>query len=1155
MEEEMRRIINEVWPEWQIEKTLGYGSYGTVFQAVRKDFTGTFRAAIKVVVFSKDDEEIAAEIKAGYTNEEILASIQDEIHEYTSEIDLLNRVKGYTNITTVDDHKVVQSDNDSMTWYILIRTELLNKIDYRSMKEAEVIQLGIDICTALDVCREKSIVHRDIKPENIMMNDMGNYKLGDFGIARNLDKAKSSLSIKGTPNYIAPEVHKAKIKSNDINEIAKADIYSLGMVLYWICNGGKAPFIPNKQIASYKDKEDAFNRRINGEQLPGLPGISDELQQIILKACSYEPNDRYSSSAEMREALLALNGYGKPDTKRNLAIVAWMVLLLIIVGVLVAIFSSSKPEASAAMPTMKSDTYHVTLKATEGFTPRNFFDAVSILRGRLDVLTDNYQMIENQDTIDLYLPTNSFGQLTIDKVFDCYISRAAKLYLSTHGDFAHHYIPVTQKDLESVTLLTGTIPGIDASDYGVNTVPYQYFMISLNDEFVNTYRKEYESWNNCVFAQDVEEFSRWYYTNTFSAGDGKHFYLLNHDISGKFNELALYNMTHNSLASSFEYIIDINSYTTWEMPRRTTISKGKHQCSPYDFAEPTITLSMKSSYHKLTEGEWTDTRNGLITRLDALGMPYALGRNESDDSIVIKTLPDHICDEVIALLFWHSSSCYIRTENYEYPFDSGLQWDKGGNLIIKKARISPYTITQFEAMANIAKKGNDKLYMVLDSYPNNMPILMLDPDEALNDVSCTIKEYCILKDGFIDSLAITEDNKWYGDLFIAVLETRDLMNISFERDKWQYNPDADGNILDQKYLAHEFMFTYNLLRKTIKDAVADPNAIVNYDCGNLEISISLEVSENFLDKAEKLIKHMFSAFDWKHRYIDKIVVNIKDRINAINNVSFIFYREDYDSIYSNSTPEIKERYFKQIYGYGSGELRQYIQTMETDMNDPAFFESTELFEIDNESSVNTTSSIPPFQTIAPTASYTSSSQATPLPTPTSSAIVIPVLTEKVDPYITNYSVLMNDSFGAYSGPGTEYVEQTLIKENCDSPEIKMYFIENGYIATSLYYKDLAQRLWTYIPIKFIEKDARNRVEDLPEVTGYVGTINQKTYPVWSPDVDNPKKCDWYCLQEGTNVTVYLTEKDYALAEFTSTSDIPNKSGKVRMWIPINSISF
>ena len=315
--EQFRDKLKAIWPDWEIAEKIGEGSFGVVFKAVRHDLAGTTFAAIKAICIPKDKEEIE-ELKAeGLTLDQSYSYFKQVVKDYTHEIKLMDSVKGYTNIVSIDDYKIVESD-DQMLWYIFIRMELLTplvkKVAVDEITETEIIRAGIDLCTALDVCRKKSIVHRDIKPQNIFINDEGDYKLGDFGVARSLNRAATTLSRKGAPNYMAPELYKNSLREIDINDAAKVDIYSLGLVLYWMGNKSKLPFLSSdKQITTPQDREEAFIRRISGEALPGPTQVSPELQRIILKACAYAPEDRYASAEEMRKDLIRLRDQGRDN--------------------------------------------------------------------------------------------------------------------------------------------------------------------------------------------------------------------------------------------------------------------------------------------------------------------------------------------------------------------------------------------------------------------------------------------------------------------------------------------------------------------------------------------------------------------------------------------------------------------------------------------------------------------------------------------------------------------------------------------------------------------------------------------------------------------------------------------------------------------------
>ena len=147
-------------------------------------------------------------------------------------------------------------------------------------------------------CHSQNIIHRDIKDDNIFIGADNTYKLGDFGVSKLLNDRSRAESMKGTPNYIAPEVYLGKEKYDNT-----VDLYSLGIVLYRLLNKLRFPFLPDYPDSyDSNDEEQAFEKRIKGE-IPNLPiNAKNELGQVILKAISNR-KDRFNSADEFLKAL------------------------------------------------------------------------------------------------------------------------------------------------------------------------------------------------------------------------------------------------------------------------------------------------------------------------------------------------------------------------------------------------------------------------------------------------------------------------------------------------------------------------------------------------------------------------------------------------------------------------------------------------------------------------------------------------------------------------------------------------------------------------------------------------------------------------------------------------------------------------------------
>ena len=290
------------WRDWKIVKDLGGGTYGRVYEIERTISGIQEKAALKIVSRPKNKDEMESYYNEGYSKADLIASYESEIQNYVQEYKLMKELQGESNIVSCDDFTMVPHE-DGIGGDIFIRMELLTSLQQilreRSLSEQEIIKLGKDISHALVLCESKNIIHRDIKPANIMVSQFGNYKLGDFGVSKIMDHATFATSM-GTPEYQAPEiVHMERYGQ-------AADIYSLGITLYWLLNNRRMPFIDANQQITLAVKNEAMDRRYRGEKLPVPKNGSAKLKQVVLKACAYRPEDRYASAKELYEALDAL---------------------------------------------------------------------------------------------------------------------------------------------------------------------------------------------------------------------------------------------------------------------------------------------------------------------------------------------------------------------------------------------------------------------------------------------------------------------------------------------------------------------------------------------------------------------------------------------------------------------------------------------------------------------------------------------------------------------------------------------------------------------------------------------------------------------------------------------------------------------------------
>jgi len=290
-----------LWGNWFIDMKIGKGSFGTVYKIVKEEMGHQYVSALKIISVPSEDQYREAEASMGNDENTLKGYFEDIVKNIVNEVNALYQLSGNSNIVNFHEHKIIPRE-DRFGWDVLIKMEYVTSLKNYMMNHPftieNVLQMGIDICTALDLCAKRRIIHRDIKDENIFVNEDGLFKLGDFGISRELSKSGRALSGRGTPYYMAPEVYWGKKYDSTV------DLYSLGLVLFKLLNYGRMPFMPEyPKIPVYSDNETAFERRMSGEKLPRPICGNEELEQLIQKACDFEPEKRFQKAQEMKKSL------------------------------------------------------------------------------------------------------------------------------------------------------------------------------------------------------------------------------------------------------------------------------------------------------------------------------------------------------------------------------------------------------------------------------------------------------------------------------------------------------------------------------------------------------------------------------------------------------------------------------------------------------------------------------------------------------------------------------------------------------------------------------------------------------------------------------------------------------------------------------------
>lgn len=248
---------------------------------------------------------------------------------------------GHANIVSVVDFGQTEAGLLYFVMELLNGRTLGDLLQERSRLEPAVaVRIALQVCDALEIAHDAGVVHRDLKPSNIFVTDdrpgREQVKVLDFGVAKSLaDEDGTTIThsgmMVGTPKYMAPDT----MMGHSVD--GRADLYSLGVILYRMV-AGRAPF----EADSAKAVVQMHARRAPA---PLDSEVPEALRKVIDRLLKKDPEQRYASALELREALV-----GTSDPRRVLAVgrpaIRWAVAALLSLGLVAAVLYAwrSAPE-------------------------------------------------------------------------------------------------------------------------------------------------------------------------------------------------------------------------------------------------------------------------------------------------------------------------------------------------------------------------------------------------------------------------------------------------------------------------------------------------------------------------------------------------------------------------------------------------------------------------------------------------------------------------------------------------------------------------------------------------------------------------------------------------------------------------------------------
>ena len=211
---------------------------------------------------------------------------KDQADGVVAEAKVLQSLSKMDGFLSYESCQVVALDHNELGYQVYLlgsyRKSLEKYMRTTMLTHLEAVNLGLDLCSALATVRRAGYIYVDLKPTNIFITEEKYYRIGDLGFISLDSFSYAAIPGKYISAYTAPEL---KDPMENLN--LTADIYSLGMVLYQVYNDGQLPKVPENPEAGYESP-------VNADY---------EMAEIILKALSPRPEDRYQDPQEMGQAI------------------------------------------------------------------------------------------------------------------------------------------------------------------------------------------------------------------------------------------------------------------------------------------------------------------------------------------------------------------------------------------------------------------------------------------------------------------------------------------------------------------------------------------------------------------------------------------------------------------------------------------------------------------------------------------------------------------------------------------------------------------------------------------------------------------------------------------------------------------------------------
>ena len=245
---------------------------------------------VKIISVPASQKQLDALLLTGaYKDAAAAAAYFKELAEDTvKEARLLQQLSKLEGFLSYEDWQIVPMEGGDTGYDVYLlgsyKHSLEKYLRRNTMTHLGAVNLGIDLCSALSLCRRAGFIYTDLKPGNVFITGQREFRIGDLGFARLSAMKYTSINAKYISRFTPPELHDPLATLNPT-----VDTYAVGMILYMIYNNGHIPFHDKAPLMI----------------LPAPMNADYEMAEIILKACDPNPRKRYQTPVEMGKALVS----------------------------------------------------------------------------------------------------------------------------------------------------------------------------------------------------------------------------------------------------------------------------------------------------------------------------------------------------------------------------------------------------------------------------------------------------------------------------------------------------------------------------------------------------------------------------------------------------------------------------------------------------------------------------------------------------------------------------------------------------------------------------------------------------------------------------------------------------------------------------------